>query len=210
MVKENKVLMKEARESLSGKWGLAVGGFFVVIVISLVASLMEGFGQIVSLLITGPISLGVAIFALSIARGQDTKIEQVFHGFSHFIKALGAYLLVLLYVILWSILLIIPGVIAAFSYSMVFYILADNNSIKVTDALKQSKEMMKGYKWKLFFLSLRFIGWALLCVLTLGIGYLWLAPYMNVSFAKFYDDIKTQSNTQNQKLDFPEAPNVQS
>ena len=58
------------------------------------------------------------------------------------------------------------------------------------DALRKSKEMMDGYKWKYFCLGLRFIGWALLCVLTLGIGILWLSPYVQVSYAKFYEDVK--------------------
>ena len=87
-------------------------------------------------------------------------------------------------------LLIVPAIIAAFSYSMVFYILADNPDISPTNALKKSKEMMMGYKWKIFFLGLSFLGWALLAILTLGIGLLWLMPYIQVSTINFYEDIK--------------------
>ena len=89
-------------------------------------------------------------------------------------------------------LLIIPGIIAALSYAMTYYIIVDNESIGALEAIRQSKEMMRGNKWKLFCLGLRFFGWSLLCLLTLGIGYLWLIPYMAISFAKFYGDISSQ------------------
>jgi uncharacterized membrane protein len=101
----------------------------------------------------------------------------------------------ILFILLWTLLLIIPGIIAAISYSMTFYILADDNSIGAMDAIDKSKKMMDGYKWKCFCLGLRFLGWALLCILTLGIGFLWLMPYMQVSMAKFYDDVKANSLT---------------
>jgi uncharacterized membrane protein len=101
-----------------------------------------------------------------------------------------AYLLVVLYIILWTLLLIVPGIIAALSYSMTFYILADEPAIKAEDALRKSKAMMDGYKLKLFYLCLWFFLLALLCVLTLGIGFLWFIPFVNVTMAKFYDDIK--------------------
>ena len=118
------------------------------------------------------------------------KVENIFEGFQNFKSAVGAYLLMLLFIFLWMLLLIIPGIIAAFSYSMTFYILADDPSISPMDAIDKSKAMMKGKKWKYFLLNLRFLGWALLCLLTFGIGFLWLIPYIQVSIAKFYDDIK--------------------
>jgi uncharacterized membrane protein len=98
----------------------------------------------------------------------------------------------ILYILLWSLLFIIPGIIVAISYSMVFFILVDDPNIKITEALKKSKKMMFGYKWKYFCLGFRFIGWILLAALTFGVGFLWLLPYMQVSYAKFYDDIKKE------------------
>lgn len=95
-----------------------------------------------------------------------------------------------LYVFLWSILLIIPGIIAAISYSQTFFILVDKKKISGVEALQQSKEMMQGNKWRFFCLCLRFTGWFIISILTFGIGFLWLIPYMHVSFANFYDDIK--------------------
>lgn len=190
MKTENAILMKMARESLNGRWGLAVGGFFVFMLISMVISFIPIVGSIASIFITGPFMLGLIFFSLSISRNQEAKVGQIFDGFNHFGKALGAYWLMVLFILLWSLLLIIPGIIAAYSYSLMFYILADNPSLTAMEAIDKSKEMMKGYKWKLLFLQLRFLGWALLCVLTLGIGFLWLMPYIQISMAKFYDDLK--------------------
>lgn len=88
------------------------------------------------------------------------------------------------------ILLIIPGIIAAYAYSQTWYILIDKKDISALDAIEESKKIMMGHKWRLFLLSLSFIGWLLLTILTLFVGYLWLNPYMGVAFAKFYDSIK--------------------
>jgi len=114
----------------------------------------------------------------------------VFSSFNRFGTALAAYFFVNLFVLLWSILLIIPGIIAALSYSMTYYILADNQSMGALDAISVSKKMMQGSKWKFFCLGWRFFGWSLLCVLTLGIGFFWLIPYMDCSLVKFYEDVR--------------------
>ena len=142
------------------------------------------------MLIAGPIGLGITIFSLSIARREDAKFDQLFEGFNHFGNALGAYLLMVVFILLWMLLLIVPGIIAAISYSMTFFILADNRSIDGMTAIDKSKEMMYGYKLKYFYMMLRFVGWSILCLFTFGIGYLWLFPYMYVSMSNFYDDIK--------------------
>jgi len=190
MLKENVVLMKEAREALVGKWGLAVGTFFVYGLICGILTSFKQTGQLISLIISGPFMLGLAMFSLSLARNKEAKLEQIFEGFKRFAKALVAYLLVLVYIVLWALLLIVPGIIAAISYSQTFFILSDDESISAGDAMKKSKKMMYGYKWKYFYLGCRFIGWFLLSILTLGIGLLWLIPYIHVTMAKFYDDLK--------------------
>ena len=189
---ENRILMAQARDALGGKWGLAIGTFFVYLVITVPVSLIPFIGWIISILIGGSMSIGIAIFSLSVDRKQDAQLGQIFEGFQKFNIGLGAYLLIAVFVILWMLLLIIPGIIAALSYSMTYFIIAENDSIGSLDAITKSKEMMLGNKWKLFCLGFRFIGWALLCILTLGIGFLWLYPYMMVSFAQFYDDIKSK------------------
>ena len=193
MKTENLVLMQMARKSLKEKWGLAVGTFVVyMLIIGAIQATTEFFplAGLLLLAISGPMALGIAIFSINISRNQDARLEQIFQGFNNFNTSLGAYLLMLLFTFLWTLLLIIPGIIAVLSYSMTFYILADDNSIGAMEAIDKSKKMMDGYKWKYFCLGLRFIGWSLLCILTLGIGFLWILPYMHVSMVKFYDDIK--------------------
>ena len=136
-------------------------------------------------------AVGICMFTLSLSRNENARLEQIFEGFRNYGTVLGAYLLMIVFIFLCALLLIIPGIIAAIAYSQTFYILAEDDTIDSMDALRKSKEMMDGYKWKYFCLGLRFIGWALLCVLTLGIGFLWLSPYIQVSYAKFYEDLKT-------------------
>lgn len=206
MKTENKVLMQMAKDSLRNNWGKAVGVSFITMVIFTVFGFLEEAGSIITLLIVGPFSLGLVVFYLAISRGQEAKIEQIFFGFNLFTKALGAYLLMILYIFLWSLLLIVPGIIATYSYSMVFFILADDNNIKVKDALRKSKEIMNGYKLKYFYLNLRFIGWGILSLLTLGIGFLWLIPWMQTSQAKFYDDIKSKNSIKTNEEDVSQAP----
>lgn len=193
MKTENVVLMKMARESLHGKWGLAIGAFVVYMLISISFQIIPIAGPIIGLLIAGPFMLGISIFSLLISRNQDAKLEQIFAGFRNFGTAFAAYLLMGIFILLWLLLLIVPGIIAALSYSMTFYILADDNTVGAMEAIYKSKKMMDGYKLKLFYLSLRFLGLSLLCILTLGIGFLWLIPYMQITMAKFYDDIKDAS-----------------
>ncbi len=91
-----------------------------------------------------------------------------------------------------SCLFLIPACVAQIAYSQTSFIYANDAEIGAVDALKKSCLMMKGYKWKYFFLGLRFIGWGLLCILTFFIGYLWLFPYMMTSYAAFYEDVKAQ------------------
>jgi uncharacterized membrane protein len=191
---ENKVLMAQAREILKGRWGIAVCASLLYLLIAFFISSFEEVGLIASLILSGPLALGATIFWLRFTRKQDDKLENIFLGFNNFGTSFIAYIIVLVFTLLWALLLIIPGIIAALSYSLTFYIIADDKSINAQDAVKKSKKMMYGYKWKLFCLYCRFIGWLLLCILTLGIGLLWLIPYVNVSTTRFYEDVKKNSN----------------
>ncbi|MBN1464060.1 MAG: DUF975 family protein [Paludibacteraceae bacterium] len=196
MQTENKVLMEQAKESLKDKWGLAIGTFLVYMLLAGSISAIPTIGGIFSLLISGPLSLGITIFSLHISRNQEARLEQIFEGFKEYTRTLITYLLVLLYVFVRLLLLIVPGIIAGISYSMTFYILADDKTIEPKDAILKSKEMMEGYKLKFFYLGLRFLVWGLLCILTLGVGFLWLFPWINTTIAKFYDDIKDNTAIQ--------------
>jgi uncharacterized membrane protein len=200
---ENVSLLRAARESLKGKWGLAILTFLIYTLFtsatgSVTSSSSNITFSLLNLILGGPFALGAAIFSLSISRGKEPMLEQIFQGFNRFSNAFVAYLLIVVYVLLWTLLLIVPGIIAALGYSMTFYIMTDDPLIKPQDALKKSKTMMNGHKLKLFYLFLRFLLLGLLCILTLGIGFLWLIPYIHVTMAKFYDDINGNELTLNQ------------
>ncbi len=184
----NRQLMQQARDALRGKWGLAVRTLFVYMLIAAISQIPL-IGFFISIFLIPPLYIGWNIFSLAISRNKSASTSQLFEGFNQYWSAVGLYLLVIIFVALWTLLLIIPGIIAGLSYAMAPYILIDNPSISALDAIRQSKQMMYGYKWKLFDLYLRFLGWMLLSILTLGIGLLWVIPYANISAAKFYDDL---------------------
>jgi uncharacterized membrane protein len=193
MKKNNVALMRLAKASLEGKWGLAIATFLLYSIITSAFGAIDNRVSLLSLLITGPLLLGAAMFSLSVSRGKEVRVEQLFEGFKHYGIALTTHLIMTFYIILWSLLLIVPGIIAALSYSLAFYILADDTSLKPEAVLKKSKLMMEGHKLQLFYLCLRFFLLGLLCILTLGIGFLWLIPYIHVTMAKFYDEIRLTS-----------------
>lgn len=198
---ENAFIMQEAKESLKGKWSLVVGATFVYLALVIGIQLIPHVGKVLSILIGGPFMLGISIFFLRVSRKAEESFDQIFWGFTYIGTAIGAYLLMFLYILLWTLLLIVPGIIAAISYSMTFYILADDPSVGVVEALRRSREMMYGYKWKYFYLSLRFLGWILVSILTLGIGFLWVLPYMQVAGATFYNKLKAAQEVEIDTMD---------
>ena len=100
-------------------------------------------------------------------------------------------------------LLMIPGLILGLAYTMVPFILHDHPEINPIGVLTESRMMMKGHKWELFLLLLSFIGWLLLCIPTLGIGMLWLAPYMQMTITKYYEQLRTESEGVGEEEDVP-------
>jgi uncharacterized membrane protein len=189
-LRSNEQLMALGRERLSGLWGIGVGATFLYFLATGIPGSIPRIGGLISLVIGGPLTLGFTLFFLRISRGTRPDWNELLEGFNRFAPSLVAYLLVVLFVALWSLLLIVPGIIAALSYSMTFYILIDNPDMSGRDAMRRSREMMEGHKEKLFYLTLRFLGWALLSILTLGIGFLFLTPYVYTTLGLFYDDIR--------------------
>lgn len=124
----------------------------------------------------GSISIGHDRFCLKLVDGEQAQFDDLFSAFDIFGSAFVLNLLIALKVFAWSLLFVIPGIIAAYRYSMATYIMAENPTIAPTEAIERSKALMDGRKGDLFCLDLSFFGWALLTVLTAGIGALWLAP----------------------------------
>jgi uncharacterized membrane protein len=149
------------------------------------------------LIVAGPFALGFAGFFLKRLRGEHIAVENIFDGFKRFFPGFLTMFFTVFFTCLWSLLLVIPGIIKAFGYSMAFYIMYDNPEMKPLEALKKSQIMMKGYKFKLFLLELSFIGWMILAAIPFGLGFLWLNPYMQLSMANFYENLKRhQENNQ--------------
>ena len=185
------------RQALAGNWSLAVMGallfsflnFLPVLVINLVFD-SDGLEWVINLygiLVSGPLTLGFTTFMIAIFRRRQTSPSEVFYGFESFGKSLGLFLVMNFFILLWSLLFIIPGIIAAYRYAMSFYILADNPGFGIMETIKESKRIMYGNKGKLFIMELSFIGWAILAAITAGIGFLWLMPYMVASTVAFYE-----------------------
>ena len=113
----------------------------------------------------------------------------MFSYFPHWKTIAVAWLLQSVYVLLWMLLLVIPGIVAGYSYAMTDYIMAEHPELTASEAIAQSKAMMKGNRWRLFCLQFSFIGWSILCTLTLGLGNLALRPYEMAAIAAFYREI---------------------
>ena len=145
--------------------------------------------SIVAMVLRLLLSVGYAKFNLNLLDGAPATVGDLFAYFSYWKNAIIARLVSTVIITLFSLLLVIPGIIASLSLAMVPYILAENPDMKAMDALKLSKNIMDGNRWRLFCLQFSFIGWHLLASLTLGIGYLWLTPYMHASYTAFFRDI---------------------
>ena len=177
----------QAWDSLSGKWG-------TIILASVISSLLTTAASFIffgSLLITGLVGVGMASIMLSLIRRQDVSISQIFDGFQTNLSTnFVAGILYNIYIIFWSLLFIIPGIVKAYSYAMTFYILRDNQNLTASEAITESRRIMYGNKMRLFCLDFSFIGWYLLSICTFGILLLWVVPYHQAARAAFYESIR--------------------
>ncbi len=150
---------------------------------------------LVGMILIIPFSLGFMNAFKELLRGDNRITGNSFRiGFSggRYLHLLWGYILMTIKLILWYLLLIIPGIIKSFSYAMTPFILVDEPELSALQAIKKSRLMMKGHKFDLFWLLLSFIGWIILCIFTLGIGIFWLIPYIYTSFAAFYENVKAE------------------
>ncbi|MEI6092135.1 MAG: DUF975 family protein [bacterium] len=186
-------LKAKSLEQLKGKWSSVV---IATLVFYAVTALCGGVGtftlHILTIVLMGPLYFGFFGYFMKIKRQEPAVLENLFDGFKRFIPSFLLYLLMTIYILLWALLLVVPGIIAALSYSQAFFILIDNPEMSSADAIKKSKAMMHGHKWNYFVMMLSFIGWGILAILTCGIGYLWLTPYIMETLVNFYDELKTE------------------
>jgi len=178
----NQIILS-TKDGLHPEWEMmAVGmGTYIAVLAIVFAILYFVLGRI--------IELGYSRFQLDLVDENEAKIETLFQYFPHWKTAAIAGVLQTVYVFLWSLLFLIPGIIASYSYAMTSYILAEYPELTASEAITKSKEMMTGNRFRLFCLHFSFIGWDLLCMFTFGIGNLWLIPYKQAATAAFYREI---------------------
>lgn len=190
-----------ALSALENKWGNFVAITFVYGFIIGITQILSGDKDspailhligLVLFILALPLTWGFQTLFLGAVRGGEATAKDMFEGYNKelFSRVLTTTLLYYVYVFLWSLLLLIPGCIKAYSYAMTPYILKDNPEMKNNAAIEESMRMMDGHKLELFLLDLSFIGWAILSILTCCIGFLWLTPYMNMARVNFYEDLK--------------------
>ena len=162
-------LRKLSRDALAGRWKIAAIGtmiFMAVVTIPsaiLTAMMADSFAaDLYSILVSGAFTMGYSVFILNLFRGKEADYSQLFCGFERIAKTMGLYLYICLFVFLWSLLFVVPGIFAALRYSQSFFILADHPDMPVSEIVNESKRMMRGNKAKYFCLGLSFFGWFLL------------------------------------------------
>ena len=220
-MKTNQELKNSALAALKGNWAPAVlGAIFFTFATCLITSPgycsnMAAFGMpffdsinpkvlkifsnssfLLNFFLLYPLTLGYSVAHKELLQNGDAAITRntVRLAFSDYVRNAVSILLVYLYTILWTLLFIVPGIIKGLAYSLTPFIVKDNPQLSPNQAINLSMKMMKGHKFDLFYLYLSFIGWILLAMLTLGIGLLWVIPYMQTSMAAFYLDVKNDYN----------------
>ena len=210
-----------ARRNLEGTWGISVGvalvaallgglivgtgsninfnfnedtvrnlpPIFWTVLMPLVS--LAGLLGIVSFILGGTVELGYAKFLLKQYDRKELQFSDLFSQFERFGTGFAQKFLRTLYTCLWALLLVIPGIVKGLSYAMTPFILEEHPEMTASEAIKASMKLMDGHKMDLFILGLTFLGWEILACLTMGIGFLFLNPYMNAAYAAFYRSIST-------------------
>ena len=223
-MKTNQEYKNAALAALKGNWAAAVVATIIIMVISAMLSLPStllslalvdasvavavqgidlvtlnyvGYGLI--FLIICPLAVGAASAFRRLLTAGDGNVtsNMVDDTLSGYWRNVWGMLLMCIFITLWSLLLVIPGIIKSFSYAMTPYILKDYPELSANQAINLSRKMMKGHKFDLFWLYLSFIGWMILNLFTFGIGSFWLIPYMYTAQAAFYQDDKNQYQNTN-------------
>lgn len=211
-----------ARRNLEGTWGISVGvalvaallgglivgtgsninfnfnedtvrnlpPIFWTVLLPMVS--LAGLLGIVSFILGGTVELGYAKFLLKQYDRKQLQFSDLFSQFERFGTGFAQKFLRMLYICLWALLLVIPGIVKGLSYAMTPFILEEHPEMTASEAIKASMKLMDGHKMDLFILGLTFIGWEILACLTMGIGFLFLNPYMNAAYAAFYRNISGQ------------------
>ncbi len=218
-MKRNREIKKAAWAALKGNWSPAVvGAIFLSVITTLFAApayclnmatmdiqpfsdmnpmLLLAFSNssmLLNFFLLYPLGLGYAVAHKDLYVNGDARVTRntVMHTFKGYLRNLLTLLLVYVFVVLWSLLFLVPGIVKGYAYAMAPFIIKDNPELSPNQAINLSMKMMKGHKFQLFCLYLSFLGWVLLSVITLGVALLWVMPYMQTAFAAFYQEVRNE------------------
>lgn len=188
---DRKDLKMRAKQMIRGHMGILIVCMLIAMVIPGVSAGIPFVGPVLEVCVSGPLVLGTAYIYLNLARGYEPDVNVLFSGFQRFVDALVLTLLISVFTFLWSLLLIVPGIIKAISYSQAFYILAEHPEMSGKEALDESIIIMDGHKMDYFVLWLSFIPWMLLIAVSFGLASFYVIPYATATFTNFYLTIKS-------------------
>ena len=201
-MRTNQELRRSSKSLLSGNWTTAI---IITVLCLMVSGVFSLLGQVDTVLVTvlcfavniciiSPLSVGVYMTYLYFVRGEQLKAENLLGVFTakYYKRTVILILLLMIYIVLWTLLFFVPGIIKGLSYYLAPFILIDNPEMSAEEAICQSMRMMKGHKMDLFLLQLGMLGYCLLSILLLGIPLLWIIPYYPVVYTNFYEDIKRE------------------
>lgn len=187
-------LMRESREKLKPHWLTAVLISVIYGVLVGVPSELNAYGEILSLLLAGPLQLGMSIYFLNIVYNQPATIENLIEGFKPLLRVLLVYLIISITTLFGILLLIVPGIIIALGLSMSYYILIEKPELTIEEVLKESWRLTDGCKLELIVLHLRFIPWYLLGLLCFFVGIFVVLPWHQLTLANYYNYLKEQQS----------------
>lgn len=210
-MKSNQYYKNEALSALRGNWANALVATIILIALALFFSSNDAINSyyqrivinpfigyslsFVSLFVLLPLAVGYSnSMRVLLETGDNRLTNNSFSlGFGNWLHVVWGMILSTIYIFLWTLLLIIPGIIKSYSYALTPYILVEHPEMSANEAIEESMRLMDGHKFDLFYLQLSFIGWAILSILSLGLGFFWLIPYQMTAQAAFYRDIKNEA-----------------
>lgn len=210
-MRSNQYYKNEALAALRGNWANALVATIILIALALFFSSNDAINSyyqrivinqfigyslsFVSLFVLLPLAVGYSnSMRVLLETGDNRLTNNSFSlGFGNWLHVVWGMVLSTIYIFLWTLLLIIPGIIKSYSYALTPYILVEHPEMSANEAIEESMRLMDGHKFDLFYLQLSFIGWAILSILSLGLGFFWLIPYQMTAQAAFYRDIKNEA-----------------
>ena len=185
-------LMRESREKLKQHWLIAAFICFIYAFLVGAPSELNSYGNLLSLLLAGPLQLGMSIYFLNIFYDKPASIENLIEGFKPLLKVLSLYFLISIVTLIGFMLLVIPGIIISLGLSMSYYIFIDEPELTIEEILKKSWKLTEGNKMEIFELHLRFIPWYLLGILCLFVGIFFVIPWHQMAIVNYYNYLKAK------------------